>query len=248
MTIRALLLLAACASLPAFSQDQPAPNSAATRTERLDFPAGGVLHLKRPLGEVVIEGWDQAGMEIAVTKTPPLVYDSEGREKPAPAAELDRIRVTTGRQGNEIVVATAGPGRRLFPPRAAAGGIAVTYRIRLPRTAGVIADDAEGEVHIDGVSGDIRVTAARGEITLRLPPDGQYAFDARSRAGDVISDYAGREIRRPWLVGHRFEPESAPGGHKVYLRIGFGDILISKSQTTPLPAPIAQPATASTGQ
>ncbi len=248
MTARNAALLAGCLSSLLLAQDQPASNSAATRTERLDFPAGGLLHLKRPLGEVVIEGWDEPGMEIAVTKTPPPAYDAEGREKSAPAAELDRIRVTTERQGNEIVVATAGPGSRVFPPRATAGGISVTYRIHIPRTAGVIADRAEGEVHIDGLSGDIRVTARRGEITLQLPADTGFTLDARSRAGDVISDYAGHKIRRPWLLGHGFAPEDQAAGHKVYLRIGFGDILISKSQKAPLPAPISQPAAAGAGQ
>ena len=136
----------------------------------------------------------------------------------------------------------------MFPPRSAAAGISVTYRIHVPRTAGVIADRAEGDVHIDGLAGDIRVTARRGEITLRLPPDARFTLDARSRAGDVISDYAGREIRRPWLVGHRFEPEDQAAGHKVYLRIGFGDILISKSQNAPLPGPIGQPAAPGAGQ
>jgi hypothetical protein len=246
MTVRTAALAAACLSGLLFAQDSAVPGGA--RTERLDFPASGVLHLKRPMGEVVIEGWDESGMEITITKAPPLLYDPQRREIQGRAGELDRVRVTTERQGNEVVVATAGPGRRVFPPRAAAAGILVTYRIRIPRNAALIADDAEGEVHVTDLAGDIHVTAGKGEITLRLPADGQYALDARSRAGDVIADYPGRELRRFWLVGHRFSPEEAPGGHKVYLRIGYGDILISQARNARLPAPAERPAAASPGQ
>ena len=45
-------------------------NIAIAKTESMDFPAGGVLHLRHSLGEVFVEGWDQPGIEITITESP----------------------------------------------------------------------------------------------------------------------------------------------------------------------------------
>src|SRR5438876_10467931 len=37
-------------------------------TERVDFPAGGKIYINRSFGEVSVEGWDQASVELIVTK------------------------------------------------------------------------------------------------------------------------------------------------------------------------------------
>jgi hypothetical protein len=93
-------------------------------------------------------------------------------------------------------------------------------------------------VHIDDLtSADIRVTVLDGAMTLHLPPEGPYAIDAKSDFGGVQSDFPGHEKRKFWLVGHRFvEAGSAP--HKLYLRIGFGDITLLKIDTPVTPAPL----------
>jgi hypothetical protein len=103
--------------------------------------------------------------------------------------------------------------------------------------ARLAADHDTGEVHVDNLTSDIHVTVLNGGITLHLPQEGQYGIDAKSDLGGVASDFPGHKKRRPWLLGHQFVQEmSAP--HKLYLRVGFGDITILKILRPPTPGPL----------
>ncbi|HLK46773.1 MAG TPA: hypothetical protein VKT49_01485 [Bryobacteraceae bacterium] len=210
MKRRSLILLAIGMSCAAAAQKLDIG-----KTETMDFPAGGVLHLKHSVGEVTVEGGDQPGMEITITK-PPAAYDR------AEARRLEGTSVTAEHNGNELTITTGLRGRTLNNR----GGF--DYRIRVPRSASLIVEHAGGEVHVVDVAGDVRVTNTRGEITLRLPPDAAYAVDARSKFGGVVSDIPGQERRRFWLVGHRFVADVQEAAHKLYLRAGYGDIIIQK--------------------
>ena len=96
-----------------------------------------------------------------------------------------------------------------------------------------------GEVHIADLNSDIRVRVKRGEITLLLPQDAQYAVDARTDLGAVNSDFAGVNKRRKWLLGHEFLP-SGQAPHKLALRVGFGDIIIFRQPIPPAQAPTSR--------
>jgi hypothetical protein len=171
--------------------------------------------LKNSVGEVSVEGWERPDVEITTVKS---IYTSRNREKTS--RDLDKVRISVERHGDELVITTNFPRLRR-------GNTNLEYRIKAPMTARLAADHGTGEVHVDNVTSDIHVTVLNGGMTLRLPQDGQYSIDARSDVGDVISDFPGQKRRRPWLLGHQFvEGMSAP--HKLYLRVGFGDITILK--------------------
>ena len=73
-----------------------------TKTERMDFPSGGVLRLSGLSGDLTIEGWDQPGTEITTTKTTKEEYDAATRQKGV--AELDQVQIASEHHANEIVV------------------------------------------------------------------------------------------------------------------------------------------------
>lgn len=213
------------------AQSKPAPEVELATTTRVDFPAGGTLHLERTIGEVTVEGWDRSDMEMTVSKAPPLAYNAQWKPRPAPNQELEKVGVEAVRQGNEVIVHTSLPRR---------SHVWLNYRIFVPRSAALVVDRSSGEVHVEDVAGDIRASTRQGEISLLLPSAGQYAIDARTKFGDVYSDYPGAERRRFWLVGHRFVPEGESGGHKLFLRADYGDIIIQKVRRVPYPAPLAK--------
>jgi hypothetical protein len=233
MLVRALVLIAIGTSCLLFAEDEAGQSIRIPKTERMDFPARGLLHLKHSIGDLKVEGWDEPVMEVTTTKAPRLRYDSHGNERAYLRHELEEVRVTAERQGNEIIITTNFPRRRSFPPPSpfrGSAGVALGYQIKVPRDARLIIEHEEGEVHVEDLTGDVRVTTIRGEIALRLP-DCQHAIDAKSDLGSIISDFPGRERRRPWLFGHRFvADESSSAGPKLYLRAGFGDIIIQKIQ------------------
>jgi hypothetical protein len=210
------------------------------RTEHVDLPAGGTVRLKNSTGELTIEAWDQPGVEITTIKSTKAEYASAQREKAS--RDLDRVQIAVERQGDELVITTDFPRHRGFPPSSPLGGatnFGLEYHIKVPRDARVVVDHDVGEVHVDGVTGDIHATALQGSITLHLLEGSQYAIDAKSDFGSVTSDFPGNTKRRFWLVGHQFIQNSqAP--HKLYLRDGFGDIIILKIRRPPTPLPVGQ--------
>ncbi len=150
---------------------------------------------------------------------------------------MDQVSIAVERRGEELVINTGFPRHGKFsPPFGAGTRFDLEYYIKAPRNVRLIVAHDVGGVHVDDITGDIRVTARRGEITLRLPEEGQYAIDARSKVGDVISDFPGHGKLKPWLTGHQFTNETSANAHRLYLRVGYGDIIIWKTlrlQTLP---------------
>lgn len=195
------------------ANDEVARKVQVTKTEHADLPAGGAVRFKNSTGELTIEGWDQPGVEITTIESPKAGH-------PAVA-----VKVSESREGNDLVITTDFPRHKRFLPRPSVGArdFDLEYIVKVPRDAKLIVDHDAGEIHFDDVSGDIHATLIQGEITLRLPAGSQYAIDAKSRIGDVISDFPGTAKREH--LGHWFT-QDAQAPHSLYLRNGFGDIII----------------------
>jgi hypothetical protein len=142
------------------------------------------------------------------------------------------VHVAVNCDGNDVVITTDFPRHRRFLPRPSAGArdFDLEYLIKVPREAKVAVDHDAGEIHFDGLTGDIRATTNQGTITVRLPETSQYSLDASARIGDVTSDIAGTKTRKHFwhaLLG----AASAP--HSLYLRTGFGDIIVLREAGVP---------------
>src|SRR5579862_8433001 len=146
-----------------------------TNTRHADLPAGGAVLLKNSTGELTIEGWDQPGVEITTTKSGKRAAD---------------VKVSVTHDGNDLVITTDFPRHGRFLPRPSVGArdFDLSYLIRVPRDAKVIVDHDAGEIHLAGLTGDIRATMNQGTITVRVSADSQYTVYAISRIGDVTSD------------------------------------------------------------
>lgn len=208
-----------------------------TKTEKADFPAGGTLRLENSIGEVTIEAWDQPGVEVTTIKTTKALYPEQDRAKGTMA--LDRVQITTKREGNELVIATSFPRHSLFPwafPLQDTEDFQLEYHIKAPRNAKLKIRHNAGEVHIDDIAGDIQATAVQGLIALRLGGDRPRGIDARSDSGSINSWYPGKEKLIPVLFGHRFVEPASAGAQNLRLRIGYGDIVILKEDEPHSPA------------
>jgi hypothetical protein len=212
------------------NEGEPKTRVQLTNTERVDFPPGGALRLNQSSGEVTIEAWDRPEVEVTAVKSTKKDYGTKKREKAT--RDLARIQVRTERRGNQVVVTTEYPRYKIFPPpvpwHSGRADFDLEYRISAPRDARLVVDHKSGEVHVDNVSGDVRITVRKGSITLRLPEDNTYAIDAKGDIGGVFSEFPGELHRRLGLLGHRFMQNPSPGAHQLYLRVGFGDVAILK--------------------
>jgi hypothetical protein len=232
--ILALVGLSVCCLL--LADDKPPQKVQVSKTEHMDFPAGGVLRLNNSVGELTVEGWDRPEVEITTVKSTTIAYPSQERE--TAIKELDRVHVETHREGNELVITTDFPGGRFLAGFfGGTSGFDLEYRIKVPTSTRLIDNHSVGEVHVDNLTGDIQVAVHSGEITLGLPEQGRYSIDAKSNCGSVISDFPGKEKRKLWFFGHRVENEDSAAPHKLNLKISFGDIVVLKTQIPKIPAP-----------
>ncbi len=238
MLIR-LMLIGLAVSCLAIADDAPILQVQATHTERMEFPSGGVLHLKKSTGNLTVEGWDRPDVEITTIKSTKSYHP---KDRGIAQKELDRIRLVPERQGDELAITTEFPKHemlsRLFR---GVSDFELEYRIKVPRNARLIIDHDSGNVYIDDVIGNVHATNGNGQITLHLPADGNYAFDAKCNLGAVDSDFPGPEQGKLFHLGHAYVSATPPAGaQKLYARIGYGDITILKIRK-PLPPPPLNP-------
>jgi len=225
--IQRLTLLPLLGSCLLLADGGAKPKVQATNTERMDFPSGGLLRLKNSAGEVQIQGWDRPQIEITTIKSTQDFYAPDEQSKGA--ALLDRVKVVTERQNQEIVVATTLPRYKWLSLNSSVHlPVDLLYVINVPRSARLAITHGEGEVHVAEVTGDIHATVRDGMITLSLAPEAHYDIDARSRVGSVFSDFPGNERTRLWFFNHHFAEHSSGAAQNLYLRVGFGDIVMLK--------------------
>jgi hypothetical protein len=204
-----------------------APRTAhVAKTEKVDFPPNGTLRVQNSTGELTIESWDQPGIEITTTKS---------------GKDLDRVQISTKRNGDELVVTTQFPHHRAFPwvtPLQTVTNFDLVYVIRVPRNAKLIVKHDDGDVYVNDVAGNIDVKARQGMIALRLVRDMNPVIDAKSDWGSVNSDFAGSETRHPFPFGHKFVEGAASASQNLHLKIGYGDIVILKAHEPKAPPPL----------
>ncbi len=217
--------------------DAPVEQVQVTHTEHMDFPSGGTLRMLKSTGNLTIEGWDRPDMEITTVKSTKS-YDPGDRK--AAAQSLDRIKLVTARQGDELTITTKFP-KHAFPLRVIRGVSAyeLQYVIKIPRSTKLIVEHDSGNVFVNDITGDVHVKNGIGQITMHMPQAGHYAIDAKTRLGAVDSDFAGPEHGRWFDLGHSFMSEGPPAGaQKLYARIGYGDITILKIRQPSPAAPV----------
>jgi len=231
-----LAVIGLCAAGMIQAQDPSLQVTQVSKTEHVDFPAGGTLRLDKSIGELTIDGWDQPGMEITTTKSTKNLFTPKDREKEL--KDLDNVRVSTKLNGNELVVNTEFPHHTSFPwvsPVSDTTNFDLEYRIMVPRDTKIFVKHNAGEVHLVGLTGNIEATVPQGLISLWLSGDVTRAIDAKSHIGSVTSDYPGAVTRYPWPLGHEVKEAPSTTAQNLRLRVGYGDIIIRKAFTPPSP-------------
>jgi hypothetical protein len=212
---------------PLFGADEFKQPKAAN-TERFDFAPGGTIRIDGSYGSLTVEGWDQPAVEITVTKS--LRFGgSKNQDQDQP--RLESIKVVTSRTSpTELTISTMLASRNghwsLLLPSTTTNGVRTEYEIHVPRDSRLQIHHGTGMVTVSGVTGDIEASAGRGDIMLWLRP-GSYSIDARTKLGNVSSDFAGASLSQ-YLTGQRFTRVDPPPSHRLHLRMGFGGITIKE--------------------
>jgi hypothetical protein len=200
-------------------------------TERFNFAPGGTIRFNNSFGDLYVEGWDQPQVEMTLIK---LFQDYEPRENAA--ARLDAVKFTTEHPSpNELSIGTAVPSHSFFRhPFGGKGDVDVRYELRVPRDSHLVIHHGGGNILIGNLVGNIEATNREGDIVLMLPAPGPYSIDARSKMGTVISDFPGKAHVR-YFIGERFGSADEKAPRKIFLRVGFGGIIIKEVPPEALP-------------
>jgi hypothetical protein len=228
-------------SLPSLAADGPevkGPKQSfdVTNTERVKFLPGGAIHLENSYGSLTVEGWDEPEVELTVTKSTNRFY--EPAQKGDAERRFDQIRVVTERRSDkELVIATVVQVNknhfshlgRIFVTRPDKLGITVDYKVLVPRDSRLVVHHDHGYVWVSDVTGDMDVDSHTGDMIVMLPDPGTYSIDARSRMGNVSSEFTGISHNQ-FLVGHQFTYQSQATSRRIIrLRMGCGSITVKKS-------------------
>lgn len=197
-----------------------------TSTERIDFASGGVIELRESYGEVHIEGWDRPEVEITVTKATRKKYAAADQARGLAKLEDVQVELARGAKGG-LLITTRFPSRapwRLFKGKT---GLDLVYRLRVPQRSTLFIKHDAGDISVTNVRGDIEIDNWYGVVSLKLPEDGHYTIDARSRIGSVSSDFEAKKERR-LLVGEQVANDYRRRTAHLLLRVGIGEIAINK--------------------
>jgi len=224
-------LFVCCLALgfPAQAQTGAKSEAESTTTQSLEFGAKGTIQIVDSYGSVKVEGWDKEEVELTVTKKTQKKYEPKNLAKAA--KELERVTVTMEPIGETamLVINTTYPSRT--PSRLLRGktNLNLNYLIKVPRQSALFIKHDIGEVSVTNISGDIEATARIGDIHLQLPEEQNYAVDARVRIGDVSSEF-GPDAQRQGLfsVGAKLAGEPSTPTRRVFVRLGIGDIEVTK--------------------
>ena len=223
------LIFVCCLALGISARAQTADKHDAeiTTTQSIEFGAKGTIQVVDSFGSVKVEGWDKEEVELTVTKRTQKKYEPKDIAKAAKG--LERVKVTMEAVGETslLVINTTYPS--WAPIFRGKTNLKLDYLIKVPRKSTLLIKHGIGEVEVNNVSGDIEATVSIGEISLRLPEDQSYTVDAHVRIGDVSSEF-GQTTHRKGLfaVGAKLAGEPAAPTRRIFLRVGIGDIQVSK--------------------
>ncbi len=216
-------------ALPAQAQTGTRHEAESTTKQSLEFGAKGTIQVVDSFGSVKIEGWDKEEVELTFTKRTRKKYEPKNLAKAS--KELERVKASMELvdESKLLVINTTYPSwttARLFGGKT---NLELRYIIRVPRQSALFIKHSIGEVHVTDVSGGIDAIASIGEIKLQLPEEQRYAVDARTRIGDVSSEFGSITHRRgPLSVGAMLVDAPDAPARRVYLRVGIGAIGVTK--------------------
>lgn len=137
----------------------------------VDFSPGGRFRLENTNGRVAVETWNQKKVQIEAE----LAASSE--------EELDRIHIEVRGQGDQVEVRAEMPHGEWF---LWGGSRRVDYRIHLPADARLELRTVNGQVRVEGVSGELRASTVNGAVRIA---EAAGSVEAKTVNGSIEADY-----------------------------------------------------------
>lgn len=230
--LRTIMLLGcalASAATPA-SRSAAATRAGTVSTEHVQsvpLPLAETVSIERTWGDIRIEGSDGAAVSVRVTARskaaiPPADADAARHDLDGFAARI------VAASPSRVVITALSPGAAGLKRFGGRRGVALTYTITMPRTAGLELRHGVGSVEVAGLASDVNVAADVGDVRITTPLDPTVAVAASATIGDVSVARHARTgtYRRHALLGGRYSDEPAGAARHVIARVKIGSIEI----------------------
>jgi hypothetical protein len=205
---------------------------------RFPLTAGGQVAVENIQGDVFVEGWDRAEVNVAVTKT-----------ALRPTRSLNEVKIAVEFNGRSLTLRTVYPKDLDEPVR-------VSYRLHVPRQVrldhlrtlegDIVVQDVEGAIDARTLNGDIIQENVAGSVvahaltgdvavSLRALPDAKAPLVLDTVNGNLnllLPSHANADLELSTVAGriegsYAFNASAVPGDMTRHARVGHGGVRVS---------------------
>jgi hypothetical protein len=125
----------------------------------------GTVVIDTRVGDIYIEGWDKARVEVQAEKVVRAGSEKKSRH------QFDRLRIqlSTDEEERTVYLKTIYPPRRPWRPFRGESRLTVNYRIKMPSNANLELNCVDGDVRISGITGNQRLKVNYGDVEIDVP-------------------------------------------------------------------------------
>jgi hypothetical protein len=184
------------------------------------FPRGTVAVDTR-VGDLAVEGWDQARVEIEAEKVVQAASEAKAR------GLYDQIKIELKDNDEEVRLRVIFPPRRPWRLFRGATKLSVNFRIRMPAEASLVVKCVDGDLRIRGVAGRQEVHVNYGNVEISVPSLWRLrSLQARTWLGYAQSDLHGEDSAG---FGRRISFWNPQGEQDISVQVRFGGVYIYRN-------------------
>lgn len=174
------------------------------------------------VGDIFIEGWDRARVEVQAEK----VVRAGSQEKSRPLFGRIRVRLSTDEEERTVYLRTLYPPRRLWRPFRGESKLTVNYRIKMPSDANLILNCVDGDVRITGITGNQQLKVNYGDVEINVPS----VWDLRSLQAHTWLGYVQSDLRAITEddagIGRNISFYNAQGIQEIKVNVRMGAVFV----------------------
>jgi hypothetical protein len=182
----------------------------------------GTVVLDTRVGDIFIEGWDKARVEVEAEK----VVRAGSEKKAQPMFGRLHVKLSTDDEQRIVYVTTHYPPRRPWRPFKGESKLTVNYRIKMPSDANLILKCVDGDVRISGITGNQHLKVNYGDVEIDVPS----IWDLRSLQAHTWLGYVQSDLsvltQNDSGIGRNISFYNAQGSQEIEVRVHMGGVFV----------------------
>jgi hypothetical protein len=182
----------------------------------------GTVVIDTRVGDIYIEGWDKARVEVQAEK----VVRAGSQKKARHQFGRLRIQLSTDEEERTVYLKTLYPPRRPWRPFRGESRLTVNYHIQMPSDANLELKCVDGDVRISGITGNQRLKVNYGNVEIDVPS----VWDLRSLQAHTWLGYVQSDLNTLTKDDAGFSRNisfyNPQGRQEIKVRVRMGGVFI----------------------